>query len=202
MSNRKTFVLILLLFLFSFGLINCRKDTVDYGERLERIKRLKDTNQQAYVTHLGNLLQSLEKDDPLYKEALELMIEQLIENARLWEDRGRYSEAADIYLQAIRMDRDNQKLRQMWGRARAFSDLTVEDFEKILIGMQDHELLKITGNPYEVKTTTINEGTTVHHYHFLTKANKWDFVVITLDESMKVIEKRYPEIIEEEEEKE
>lgn len=186
--------------LILIGFFGCKKEQVDYQERLERIKRLKETNPQAYVSHLGNLLQSLERDDPVFIEALELMIEQLIENAKEWEDRGRYSEAADIYLRAIRMDRENKKLRELWGRARAFSDLTQDDFEKILLGMSDEDLYKITGNPFKVETKTDENDNTIYQYHFLTKANQWDTVIIILDDDFLVIDKRFPEIKEEEEE--
>lgn len=190
----------LMILLFSFA--NCKKEKIDYQERLEKIKTLKNTNEQAYLTHLGNLLKTLDKDDPVYKEALGLMVDQLIESAKKWEDIGRYDEALKIYFQARRMDMDNPRLVELYIRAKAYEDLSIEDFNKILIGMDNNDLHKIAGNPFKIEKKEDDKGNTLHEYHFLTKANKWDSVVITLDDDLKIIDKKFPEIIEQEEEKE
>ncbi len=198
----KSSISLLLIMILSIGLIYCAKDKIDYQVRLDKIKKLKQTDEQAYISHLSSLLKAIEKENPVYDEALNLLVNQLIENAREWEDMGRYSEAADIYLQAGRMNRDNQKLKELYSRAKAYEDLTLEDFNRILIGMTNIDLHKIAGNPYKIETMTDDKDNTIHEYHFLTKANQWDSVVITLDEDLKVIDKKYPEIQNAEEQKE
>ncbi len=199
---RKSAVVLLVIFFVFTGFAGCRKSRVDYRERLEKIKKVRTVDEKAFVSHLSNLLKSIDRENPVYEEALELMVDHLVEKAGEWEDMGRYKEAADIYLQAGRMDRDNEKLKKLYTRARDYEDLTMEDFDKILIGMNNHDLHNIAGNPYKIDTKTDEKENTVHEYHFLTKANQWDSVMITLDDDLRIIDKKYPEIQDVEEQKE
>jgi len=162
-------------------------------QELETIQALKEHDRQLYIQQLSQFIIQLDKQDPLFNEAVAYLVDALIADAGAFERQGKYHEAIKIYRQAYRMNKDNKRVVALYKRAKNYRDLTQEEFATILLGMNKKDLKQIAGHPIKKVKKTDETGQEIVEYHFITMANKWETAVVVCDAQGNVVDKRFPE---------